>query len=69
MENAHGSNGREDNGLEFKLDVLLQGTQQDVVVTDLCQRMGVPPSTYYEWRRKFLPSLMYGDYNRKIHRL
>ncbi len=69
MENKHNSYYREDYGLGFKLDVLFQGTRPDVVVTDLCQRKGVPLTTYYEWRRHVLNSGMYRVYDGKIRRL
>ncbi|MFC2041656.1 transposase [Chloroflexota bacterium] len=46
-------------GVEKKLDVLQQGLRYDRVVVALCKREGVPPTTYYMWRRQFLDAGTY----------
>lgn len=45
--------------VEKKLDVLQQGLRYDRVVVALCKREGVPPTTYYMWRKQFLDAGTY----------
>lgn len=39
---------------EQKIRLVLEGLRNEISITDLCRREGIPTVTYYKWSKEFL---------------
>lgn len=37
-----------------KMDIVLRGLKGEDQIRELCQEVGIPPKTYYDWKKIFL---------------